>query len=74
MQVFIRRTLSVVAIVAIAAASPSAEDYLCENADGCPASITSGGVKRVVVFRKGDLVRTEKGWVVNPSDGWMKVD
>ena len=31
------------------------------------------GLPRHVLFRKGDLVSTEAGWVVSTDDGWVKV-
>lgn len=58
----------------LAAALPShAEDYQCGNDAGCTARITEDGEVQEVVFRKGDLVSTEAGWVVSPDDGWVKV-
>ena len=50
-----------------------AEDYRCKNAGGCVATIVEDGVLQQTVFRKGDLISTEAGWVVNPDDGWNKV-
>lgn len=51
----------------------SAEDYQCGDDAGCSAQITEDGELQEVVFRKGDLVSTEAGWVVSPDDGWVKV-
>ena len=51
----------------------NAEDYQCGDDAGCTARITEDGELQEVVFRKGDLVSTEAGWVVSPDDGWVKV-
>ncbi len=63
-----------VALLALSAGLPSyAEDYQCEDSAGCTARITEDGELQEVVFRKGDLVSTEGGWVVSTDDGWVKV-
>lgn len=72
MKVRILRTLVAVPL-ALIASTASAEDYQCRNNDGCTATITTGGVQRVVVFRKGDVVSTGSGWVVDTDDGWVKI-
>jgi hypothetical protein len=56
-----------------AAVSLHAEDYLCRNGAGCTASIVEDGSLQEVVFRRGDIVSTEAGWIVSPEDGWVKV-
>ena len=62
------------ALLVMAAGLPSyAEDYQCTDDAGCSARITEDGELQEVVFRKGDLVSTEAGWVVSPDDGWVKV-
>lgn len=62
------------AMLVLAAGIPShAEDYQCEDDAGCTARINEDGELQDVVFRKGDLVSTEAGWVVSPDDGWVKV-
>ena len=62
------------ALLLLAAGFPlSAEDYQCGDDAGCTARITEDGELQEVVFRKGDLVSTEAGWVVSPDDGWVKV-
>ena len=53
--------------------SSSAQDYQCKDDAGCTASINEDGELEEVVFRKGDLVSTEAGWVVSSDDGWVKV-
>ena len=62
------------ALLAVAAGIPMhAEDYQCDDDAGCSARINEDGELQEVVFRKGDLVDTEAGWVVSPDDGWVKV-
>lgn len=64
----------VAALLVLLAAGPSyAEDYQCTDDDGCTARITEDGELQEVVFRKGDMVSTEAGWVVSTDDGWVKV-
>ncbi len=73
MKVLTRAIASIAGLAALAY-SASADDYQCTSDKGCDALVsTDGGVKRVK-FRKGDIVSTGSGWVVNPSDGWDKVD
>ena len=63
-----------VALVVLAGGIPArAEDYQCGEDAGCTARISEDGELQEVVFRKGDLVSTESGWVVSPDDGWVKV-
>ena len=50
-----------------------AEDYQCGDDAGCSAQITEDGELQETVFRKGDMVSTEAGWVVSADDGWVKV-
>jgi hypothetical protein len=60
--------------LALAVALPAhAEDYKCGEDAGCSARITEDGELQEVVFRKGDMISTEAGWVVSPDDGWYKV-
>lgn len=62
------------ALLVLAAGFPArAEDYQCGDDAGCTARVTEDGELQEVVFRKGDLVSTEAGWVVSPDDGWVKV-
>ena len=59
--------------LALATSTAFAEDYQCRDNDGCAATISTGGVQRVVNFRKGDVVSTDSGWVIAPDDGWAKI-
>jgi hypothetical protein len=65
--------LSVIALVAAAASPAIAQDYQCKQAAGCTAQKPSNGSLKRVKFKKGDLISTDDGWVVNPDDGWKKV-
>ena len=70
----VRSRLVPAALLAMAVAFPaSAEDYQCGEDAGCTARITEDGELQEVVFRKGDLVSTEAGWVDSTDDGWVKV-
>ena len=67
------RMIAAAAIVA-AAEAPSAEIYQCQEVTGCVATFnTDDGVKKRVIFRKGDIVSTDAGWVVSTDDGWVKL-
>jgi len=62
------------ALLVLAVGIPShAEEYQCDDDAGCTARINEDGELQEVVFRKGDLVSTDAGWVVSPDDGWVKV-
>jgi len=50
-----------------------AQDFQCRNAAGCVARRPVNGTLQSVNFRKGDLVSTDDGWIVDPDDGWKKV-
>ena len=67
------RVIWSVLVFTLTAWSASGEQYQCRKAAGCPATITSGGKTNTVVFRKGDVVDTDSGWVVNRELGWSKV-
>ena len=67
------RSFATAFLVVAAGISAYAEDYQCDDDAGCSARINEDGELREVVFRKGDLVSTEAGWVVSPDDGWVKV-
>ncbi len=69
----IARRIAAVVLLSAAGLPSHAEDYQCTNASGCVARIAEDGELTEVVFRKGDLVSTEAGWIVNPEDGWVKV-
>lgn len=61
-------------VILLALAVPAfAEDYQCQNSDGCNAAISVDGELQTIAFRKGDIVSTDDGWVVHPDDGWVKV-
>jgi len=66
------RTLLALALL-IGAAPLGAQDYQCRDASGCVATIYQDGAPRRVLFRKGDLVSTAAGWVVDPKDGWVRI-
>ena len=70
----ILRVITVVSLLASTAILSSAEDYQCRNASGCAATKTQGGVQKRVVFRKGDIVSTERGFAVAGDNGWIPVD
>ena len=61
------------ALLVMVAAPARAEEYQCSDDSGCTARITEDGEVQEVVFRKGDIVSTEAGWVVSADDGWVKV-
>lgn len=67
------RSLAAAWLVLAVALPAQAEDYKCSNDAGCSARITEDGELQEVLFRKGDMVSTEAGWVVSPDDGWVKV-
>ena len=66
--------LSVFALVAMAApVSQAGGTYRCTKPAGCVArKAKSGGGQMAQRFRKGDLISTKEGWIVNPEDGWDK--
>jgi len=67
------RSISAAVLVTVFGFSSSAQDYQCSDDAGCTATINEDGELEEVVFRKGDLVSTESGWVVSSDDGWVKV-
>ena len=69
----IAHALSLLAITVMAGLPTHAQDYQCRNTSGCTARQSVNGELTTVNFRKGDLVSTEDGWVVDPDDGWSKV-
>ena len=69
----VAHVLAVLAIVAVAGLPSYAQDYQCRKVSGCVARKPVNGTLQTVKFRKGDLVSTEDGWVVNPDEGWKKV-
>jgi len=73
MQVLVRVFLSLMAVAAIALGA-LADDYQCTSDTGCVALMPAPSGTRTVKFKKGDIVSTASGWIVNPSDGWSRVD
>ena len=73
MQRTLARLLATLAFSTTAALNSTAEDYQCRDSAGCTAQIPDNGQLKTVSFRKGDLVSTEDGWIVNPDDGWRRV-
>jgi hypothetical protein len=53
--------------------NPDEQNYQCQREGGCPATINDDGNIQRVVFRKGDIVDTDGGWIINPKQGWKKV-
>ena len=65
--------LATLAVALLARPAP-ADDYQCAASAGCHAiRSTPDGTERVR-FRRGDVVSTAHGWVVDPGDGWDPVD
>lgn len=67
------RLLSVAAVAALACNVSIAKDYQCREMNGCVAQKVINGVLQTVSFRKGDLISTQDGWVVDSSLGWKKI-
>ena len=65
--------LTVIVLATAAGSTSIAQDYQCKEAAGCTAQKPVNGKLQRVNFKKGDLISTEDGWVVNPDDGWKKV-
>jgi hypothetical protein len=68
-----RALAPVLALSALAHSAP-AEEYLCENDEGCRAVVETPDGREEIQFREGDIVSTEEGWVVDPGDGWVSLD
>jgi len=73
MKLTLLHVIAAATVLATFGPAPRAEQYQCHSASGCTAFITTNGVHRKVVFRRGDLVNTDAGWVLHPRDGWVKV-
>jgi hypothetical protein len=73
MSVLVRVFLSFSAVAAIALGA-FADDYQCTSDSGCVALMPGPSGTRQVKFKKGDIVSTSSGWIVNPSEGWNRVD
>ena len=65
--------LAVIGLTAIMAIPIQAQNYRCKDVSGCLAQIPENGQLKTVLFRKGDIISTEEGWVINPTNGWAKV-
>jgi hypothetical protein len=67
--------LMILLLAALTLVAPAtiAETYQCDEQAGCSARINRDGTLEEIVFRKGDMVGTEAGWIVSPDDGWRKV-
>ena len=57
----------------MAAPASRAGDYKCTDSAGCVARKSVNGKLLMTNFRKGDLISTKDGWIINPDDGWSKV-
>jgi hypothetical protein len=73
MKVLARVFLPLTAVSAIALGA-FADDYQCTSDTGCVALMPSPSGTRQVKFKKGDIVSTSSGWIVNPSEGWHRVN
>jgi hypothetical protein len=73
MKVHAFRAIPVALLLAATALTAVAEEYQCRTAGGCTATMGGGDNPRTVRFRRGDLVSTDDGWIVNPGDGWVKI-
>jgi len=52
-----------------------ADNYQCTSDAGCVAIMPAPGGSREVKFKKGDIISTSSGWIVNPTGcGWRQVD
>lgn len=69
----VARHLSTALLCMVAGSVSLAEDYQCTNSAGCVGRIEEDGELIEVVFRRGDMVSTEAGWIVSTDDGWVKV-
>lgn len=68
------RVFLALSVVVATALGAFADDYQCTSDTGCTAQQPTENGTRTVSFRKGDIVSTTGGWIVNPSDGWDEVD
>ncbi len=48
------------------------DDFQCTDIEGCDA-INTAASGNVVTFRKGDIVSTERGFVVAGASGWVNI-
>ena len=68
------RILLTLTVVAATALSAFADDFQCTSDQGCTALQSTDNGTRTVKFKKGDIVSSSGGWIVNPTDGWSRVD
>lgn len=70
------RPIVLVPVLTLLSALLWSDDYQCvtDMPGGCTALMPGPAGTRVVKFKKGDIVSTASGWIVNPSDGWKQVD
>jgi hypothetical protein len=73
MKVHTRVVLAFSAVVATALGA-FADDFQCTLDTGCMAMQSTENGTRTVTFKKGDIVSTSGGWIVNPTEGWNRVD
>ena len=66
--------VAAVSAVLLFANALGADDYMCVDPKGCEAVLSNESGVRTVRFRKGDVVQTGAGWVVDPAKGWKRVD
>ena len=64
----------VAAAACLVAGVATADDYECMDEAGCDAILSNDEGTRTVTFRRGDVLSTGSGWVIDPADGWVKVD
>ncbi len=66
----------VAAFLFVSARLGMTDDYQCYSDDGCVALLPSPSGTRTVKFKKGDIIGTSGGWIVNPdpSSGWREID
>ena len=48
-------------------------DFICESAAGCWGVRAVPGGTQKILFRNGDYVSTDDGWVLREVDGWRRV-
>jgi len=72
-MITLKRVILSAIVVSATAWSSFGEQFQCQTAAGCPASMTTGGRTKTVVFRKGDVIDTDGGWIVNTELGWKSV-
>ena len=74
MKVPVLKVLLSLTAVAATSVVALADDYQCTSDTGCTASESTEKGTRKVKFKKGDIISTSSGWIVNPANGWSKVD